>query len=308
MFTHFVRSISRVLIKGERMKVNVNKIDALKRELEIEVLQDRVKEKFEAVYEEIKKNAKIPGFRPGTAPRNILEKYHSKLAHEEVMKQLLPETYQDALKSENLDAIALPEITDVKLDSASLRYKARVELRPSIEIKSYKKIKIKKRANDVNDQDLEKALDNVKKARKIDSINEDFAHGLGYASLEEFKAALKRQLIAQKESDNRMQIEREVLDHLLKNSKFTVPESLVKRRFVELQQDLKEYFTKNHLPKEEVEKKEKEFEQKLKDQASEQVKVFLILEEIAKKEEIVSDDQMPNKVMEFLFKNADWVV
>ena len=108
------------------MKVNINKIDTLKRELEIEVPQDRVKEKFDVVYEEIKKNVKIPGFRPGTAPRSILEKHHSKLAHEEVIKQLLPETYQDALKNENLDVIALPEITDVKLDSASLRYKARV--------------------------------------------------------------------------------------------------------------------------------------------------------------------------------------
>ena len=154
---------------------------------------------------------------------------------------------------------------------------------------------------------MKKALDNVKKARKIDSINEDFAHGLGYASLDEFKAALKRQLIAQKESENRMLLEREVLDHLLKNAKFSVPESLVKRRFSELQQELREYFTKNRLPKEEIEKKEKEFEQRLKDQAQEQVKVFLVLDEVAKKEGITRDDQMPNKVIEFLFKNADWV-
>ena len=111
----------------------------------------------------------------------------------------------------------------------------------------------------------------------------------------------------QKESDNRMLIEREVLDYLLKNVKFSIPESLVKRRFSELQQELREYFTKNHLPKEEVEKKEKEFEQKLKDQAQEQVRVFLILDEIAKKENITRDNQMPNKVIEFLFKNADWV-
>ena len=289
------------------MKVNINKINTLIRELEIEVPQDRIKEKFDAVYEEIKKNAKIPGFRPGAAPRNILEKHHSGLAREEVIKQLLPETYQDALKMENLDVIALPEITDVNLDSASLRYKAKVELRPDIAVKNYKKIKIKKRTSEVGEEDLKKAFDNIKQARKIDSIGEDFAHGLGYASLDEFKTALKRQLIMQKESDNRMLIEREVLDYLLKNVKFSVPESLVKRRFSELQQELREYFTKNHLPKEEVEKKEKEFEQKLKDQAQEQVRVFLILDEIARKENITRDNQMPNKVIEFLFKNADWV-
>lgn len=288
------------------MKVKVNKIDSLKRELSIEVPKEKVKEKFDTVYEEIKKNTKIPGFRPGTAPRNILEKHHSKLAHEEVIKQLLPETYQDALKMESLDVISLPEITDVNLDGNSFRYKAKVELRPEIEIKDYKKIKIQKKSNEVSDEELEKVLENVKQSRKIDSINDDFVHSLGYGSLDEFKEALKRQLVAQKESDNRMQLEREVIGHLFKNSQFTTPEILVKRRFQELQEEVREYLRNNRLPEEEIEKKEKELEPKLKAQAEEQVKVFLVLDEIAKREQIARDDNMPNKVMEFLFKNADW--
>ena len=288
------------------MKIAVNKKDALKRELEIEVPQDRVKSAFDSVYEQIKKEAKIPGFRPGTAPRNMLEKHHSKLAHEEVIRQLLPQTYQEALKKENLDVISLPEVTEVNLNDVSLKYKATVEIRPDIDIKSYKKIKIKKKSSEVNDEDLNKVLDNIKKARKIDAINEEFAHGLGYASLDEFKNSLKRQLTAQKEADNKAQLEREVIDHLLKHSKFSIPQSLVDKRFHELQHELKDYLSKNNLPKEEAEKKEKEFEPKIKQQAEEQVKVFLVLDEIAKREGIARDDNMPNKAIEFLFKNADW--
>jgi trigger factor len=288
------------------MKVNVSKKDALKRELEIEIPQDMVKKKFDDVYEQIKKEAKIPGFRPGTVPRNLLEKHHSKLAHEEVIRQLLPETYQEALKQENLDVISLPEVTDVNLDSNSLKYKAMVEIRPEIEVKNYKKIKIQKKSNEVSSEDLDKTLESIKTSRKIDAINEEFAHGLGYASLAEFKDSLKRQLAAQKESDNRMQLERDVIEHLLKSSKFSVPQSLVEKRFHELQHDLKEYLSNNNLPKEEIEKKEKEFEPKIRAQAEEQIKVFLVLDEIAKLEGIERDDHMPNKVMEFLFKNADW--
>ena len=227
---------------------------------------------------------------------------------DKVIKQLLPESYQEALKIEALDVISLPEITDVSLDSASLRYKAKVEIRPQIQIKNYKRIKIQKKSNEVSDEELEKALDNIKKLRKIDSIDEDFAHGLGYPNLDEFKNALKRQLAAQKEQDNRAQLEHQILDYLLENSKFTTPESLVKKRFLELQHELKEYFSKSNLPKEEAEKKEKELEPKLKEQAEEQVKVFLILDEIAKGENITRDDNMPNRVIEFLFKNADWTV
>lgn len=288
------------------MKVSTNKIDALKRELNIEVSSQKVKETFDQVYEQIKKNAKIPGFRPGTAPRHILEKHHFELAREEVIKKLLPESYQEALETENLDAISLPQITDLNLTGDSLRYKAKVEIRPTIEIKNYKKIKIKKRSNDISDEALEKALDNVKKARKIESVDEDFAHSLGYAKLDELKDAFRRELIMHKETENKMQLEAEVIEHLLQNAKFSIPESMLSRRFQELQQELKKNLTKSNLAKEEIEKKENELEPKLKEQAEEQVRVFLILDEIARIEGIERNEQMPQKVMEFLFKNADW--
>jgi len=288
------------------MKVKVNKLDTLKRELEIEVGQDKVKEKFDVVYEEIKKSVKIPGFRPGTAPRNLLEKHHSKLAHEEVLKQLLPETYHDALEKEKIDAVSLPQITEVSLDNNLLKYKATLEIRPDIEIKNYKKIKIKKRSNDVNEEDLNKVLENIKQARKSEAIDDNFAHGLGYSSLSDFKDALKRQLAIQKEQENRIQLEKEIIDHLMKNSKFNVPGTLVDRRFSELRQNFREYMENNRMPKEEIEKKEKELEPKLKSQAGEEVKVFLVLDEIAKIESITRDEHMPQHVMEFLFKNAEW--
>lgn len=289
------------------MKIKVNKLNELKRELEIEVGEDKVKEKFDTVYEDIKKTTKIAGFRPGTAPRNLLEKHHSKLAHEEVMKRLLPETYHDALEKENLDAVSLPEITDINLDAKSLRYKATVEIRPDIGIKNYKNIKIKKKTNETNDEDLNKALDNIKKARKIETVDDSFAHGLGYSSLNDFKDALKRQLVMHKDSENKIQTEREVIDHLLKNAKFSIPESLVERRFKELQHNVSEYFQNNKLPKEEIEKQKNELEPKIKEQALEEVKVFLVLDEIAKLESIPRDEQMPQRVMEFLFKNAEWI-
>jgi len=289
------------------MKVSVNKVNELTRELHIEVPKEKVTDTLNQVYEEIQKTAKIPGFRPGTAPRHILEKHHAKLAQEEVVKHLLPETYQAALEQEKLEVLSLPEISELKMGPGSgLQYKATVEIRPTIEIKEYKSIKIKKRATDVTDEDLSKTLDEIKKMRNAQEINEEFAHGLGYGSLGEFKDALKRQLGAQKEQQNRAQYERDVIDYLFKHSKFTVPESLVKRRYQELKDELNNYLAQGKLPKDEIEKKEKEFEQRLQDQAHEQVKTFLLLDEIAKRENIARDDSMPTKTMEFLFKNAEW--
>jgi len=288
------------------MKVELKKTDKLQRTLDIEIPQEQVKSKFNEVYEDIKKEVKIPGFRPGTAPRHLLEKHHSKLAQEEVLKRLLPETYQKAIEQENLDVMSLPEISEVNITATSLKYKATVEIRPEIKIKSYKKIKIKRKDEEVKEEDINKFLDQIKKARKIDSIDDKIAKGFGYADLNQFKEAVKRQLIVQKESDNKMQMEEQAVGHLLKNSEFTVPKTLVERRYNELKNEMEKYMQDSRLPEEERKKKLEELDDKLKKQAEEQVKVFLILDEIANLEKIQRDNEMPKRVMEFLFQNAEW--
>jgi len=288
------------------MKIEVKKIDQLQRQLDIEITDDKVKKEFDLVYEEIKKEAKIPGFRPGTAPRHMLEKHHFKLAHEEVLKRLLPETYQKAVEQEKLEVMGLPEVTDVNLTPNSLKYKATVEIKPEIKIKSYKNIKLERKDTQAKDEDLEKFLDQIKKARKLDSIDDKVAKGFGYADLAQFKEAISRQLISQKEADNKMQLEDQVIKHLLKNSEFIVPKSLVDRRYHELKEEMEKYFQENRLPEEDRKKKLEELDGKLKSQADEQVRLFLVLDEIAKLENLEKDENMPKRVMEFLFQNAEW--
>jgi len=58
------------------MKTEVKKIDGNKRELDIEVTGELIKNKFEDVFKHIAKEAKVPGFRTGHAPRDILEKHY----------------------------------------------------------------------------------------------------------------------------------------------------------------------------------------------------------------------------------------
>jgi len=288
------------------MKVAVKKIDKIQRVLEIDIPAERVNKKFDEVYEDIKKEAKIPGFRPGTAPRNLLEKHHAQFAHEEVLKRLLPETYQEALQQEKLDVLSMPEISEVSLTSGALTYKATVEIKPEITIKSYKKISVKRTSAEVTDEDVKKFLEEIKKARKLEKIDDSLAKGFGYGSLAELKEAVKRQLIAQKEADSKAHLEEQIITHLLKNSEFTVPQSLVNKRSAELQKETEQYLRNNRLSEDDVKKKLEEFKDRLKKQAEEQVKVFLILDEIATKENLQRDDQMPKRAIEFLLQNAEW--
>ena len=102
------------------IKAEVKKIDSSKREINIEVTGDRVKNQFEEAFKKIGETAKVAGFRPGKAPRDILEKNFSREANEWVLNKLIPEVYQESVKNENLDVVDLPEISDIKIERNSL--------------------------------------------------------------------------------------------------------------------------------------------------------------------------------------------
>ena len=122
------------------MKTEVKKLDGTTREVSVEVSGEIVKNKFEDVFKRISQEANVPGFRPGHAPRDILEKHYASSAHEQVIKELVPDVYNEAINKEGLDVIEFPEISEVKLDRSNLSFKAKVEVSPSVEIKDYKGI------------------------------------------------------------------------------------------------------------------------------------------------------------------------
>ena len=289
------------------MKVTAKKSKENKIILDIEVPKDIVSKKFDVVYEQINKEAKIPGFRPGKVPRQVLEAHHAKFAREEVIKHLISESYSDSIKKENVDAIDVPEISEVKLESDILSYKAEVEVKPEINIKHYKGLKLKKNEIKIEASDIDEYLKQVKQARPKDLTHEKLAKGLGYKTKEEFMDCLSKQLHLKKENEERARLERELIDQLLKNSSFAAPKTLIEKRIHELEHQAEHQMANYGVPEDKIKERMKEFEGKFKTEAEEQVKIFLILEEIAKLEKLERDDQMVNRVIELVFAEAEWV-
>jgi FKBP-type peptidyl-prolyl cis-trans isomerase (trigger factor) len=288
------------------MKVDVKKIDQNKRELSIEVDGDSVTKKFEEAYERIAKDAKIPGFRPGKAPRDILEKHYSSIAHEEVLKGLIPQVYDQAVDSQKLDVVDLPQISEVKLDKSTLSFKATVEIKPEIKIKDYKGIKINYQNIEVGPEQIKARLDSIKESRKIENIDDALAKSLGYYAVPDLEKALEAQIYLQKENEQRIKIEQEIIKHITGESDFNLPVSLVERQLKDMISHAKVELALRGVSEEEIRKQEDKLNTQLKPEAEERVKIYLILEAIAKKENIALDDHMPSKVMEFLFREADW--
>lgn len=293
------------------MKVEVKKVDAVKRELKFEIPKERVSKKMSEVYEDLGKAAKVKGFRPGKVPRHILEARHGKLAQEEALKDLIPEVYQEGIVQENLSPIDLPEILDVHFKEGMVTFTARLDIKPEVKVGDYKGIKVTRKSSAVTNEDIEKTLEVFKKSQgegKEVAVDDAFARGLGFPSLEEFKKSLSRQMEMEKDRQNRLDVENQVVEHLLKKAKLTTPLSLVEKQLQRRLQEIEQRLKTQGLAPDAIQKKCEEIRADLKTSVEKDVKVYLILDKIGQMENIAvrEEENLAAKVMEFLLREAKW--
>jgi len=288
------------------MKTEVKKLDSTKCEINVTVSGELVKNKFEEVFAQVSKEAKVPGFRPGKAPRDVLEKHYASSVHEQVLKELVPDVYNQAIEAEKLDVIELPQITDVKLDRTSLSFKAVVEVTPEIAVKNYTNQVIKYKVVSVSSDEVKRQIDSVKESRKAEALDDKFGRSLGYPNFSELEKAVERQIFITKENQERARIENELIENITKDLEFKIPQGLVERQTQDMLRQTKIDLAMKGIPRDKIEAQEKLLLEGIQPEAKKQVKVYLVLSQIAKKENIAIDDHMPRKVMEFLLREADW--
>lgn len=293
------------------MKVNIKKIDATKREMKFEVPPDRVTKTLDEIYDSIGKKARIKGFRAGKAPRHVVESEHGALAQEETIRKIIPEVYQEALTREQITPIDLPEIRDVELKDGAMRFTALFDIKPEVRIKNYKGIKVKRKGSQVTEDEINKTLDYFRQSQGGDkgmTVDDSFARGLGYPDLATFKQTLTRQLEIDKDRQNRIDIENQVVNALLKDAKLSVPQGLVKKQMEHRIREARQRMQSQNMSEEDMAKQEENLRKNLKDPVERDVKVYLVLDKIAQLENIriAQGEQLPAKVMTFLLKEAHW--
>ena len=141
------------------MKVHVEEISPIKKKVHVEVPEDHVAKEIDSFYDELKKKAKIKGFRPGKAPRSILERYFKDYTTGEVLQRLIQETFPKALSEVSCSPVAPPAFDPQELESGKpFRYAAIVEVKPEIKIEDYAGLNLEGKKEDVGDEELEERL------------------------------------------------------------------------------------------------------------------------------------------------------
>jgi len=147
-----------------KLKINVKEVNSCEKILTIDVPSELVAEEFSHFYESVGKQAKIPGFRPGHAPKHVVALHFRDEARQEVLKQLVSRTFHDAVKQEEIPVIGYPRIENVEFDETRLKFKAHVEMRPKIKIDKYVGLSAKREPVQVNPSEIEEALRRIQES------------------------------------------------------------------------------------------------------------------------------------------------
>lgn len=137
------------------MKVTTERVPDSQVVLEIEVEPERVERSLDQAYKRLANRARIPGFRPGKAPRHLIERtYGQEVLMQEALDKLIPEVYKEAVAEQDIDPIDVPNVEVETLDP--VKFKATVAVRPTVDLGDYKdSIKVEKSAQAVTDDEVD---------------------------------------------------------------------------------------------------------------------------------------------------------
>jgi trigger factor len=142
------------------VNVSVENLAPCKKLLRVELDAKSVDEIFDGITKDFQKQAALPGFRPGKAPRAMVVKKYSSEIKDEAKRKLIGENYRKALDEQKIHAIGLPDIEEIQFEQGqTLIFAATVETAPEFQLPEYKGLPAKVETKTVTDADVAKAID-----------------------------------------------------------------------------------------------------------------------------------------------------
>lgn len=147
------------------MKSTVEKLSPTRVRINVEVPFTELEPDIDRAFKQLAKQIRLPGFRPGKAPRKLLEARVGRGAVlEQVVNDALPARYSEAITSESLQPIGQPEIEVTKLeDNEELVFTAEVDIRPEIELPELGDLTITVDPISVADEDVDAEIEALQK-------------------------------------------------------------------------------------------------------------------------------------------------
>ena len=265
----------------------------------------------------LRKDANVPGFRPGKVPDNILmEKLGAQGLLQEASELAIQDAYPMVVIKNEIHTIGRPEITITKLAEGNpLEFKAKTAIAPEVKLPDYKKIAKNEMAVkedvEIDEKELETVLKDIQKVRTraqkelapdaevkdedLLPLTDEFVAGLGnFKTVDEFKKQVQENMVKEKEIRNKEKKRVTLSERIIEKSKIDLPQVLVdselEKMKAQFQEDVARMGVEFDDYLKQINKTEEDLQKEWTETAAKRAKLQLILNKIA-----VAEDIQPQK-------------
>ena len=155
-------------VKWEKTESNVGV-------LEVEVDKDRFSEALDVAFKKVVQRVNVPGFRKGKVPRKLFEaRFGVESLYQDAVDYLLPRAYDEAVRESGIEPVAMPDVDVVQLEAGKpFIFKAKVTVKPEVELGDYKGLEIKDKPFEVDDNAVNEELEQIRKQHAQIDVVED---------------------------------------------------------------------------------------------------------------------------------------
>lgn len=146
------------------MLLNYEDLSPIKKSVEVEIPASLVSSEAQKVTTEFSRHAKLPGFRPGKIPANVIRSRFAKEIQEEVISRLLPLSFREAIADKGVEPVGDPELErlDPYIEGAPVKFKANFEVKPKIELHEYRGLEVDDKKIEVTEADVDEMVERLR--------------------------------------------------------------------------------------------------------------------------------------------------
>ena len=149
------------------MKTNSKKLGKCQVELTVTLDADETKAIVKDVEKAFVREAKLPGFRPGKVPIELIRKEFAQGLKQETDRAIFQRNTTDAIKAAELDEVAIADVKDITFNAQGASFVATVEVKPTFKLPAYKGVKLGKSDAKVEDKAVEEQLQRLRTAESL---------------------------------------------------------------------------------------------------------------------------------------------
>ena len=295
------------------MKIRSQNREGNKVSLEVEEEYSRFEESVGRALTEIGKEVKIPGFRPGKAPKEMIERAVNREAVEaRAAQNLISELYPSILDEAKIDPVDYPSVEILEQKSKKpFVFKIAVDVYPEVKLGKYKGLKVEKKKVEVNEEEILKVLGNLQQRmaktgpegkKELMPLDDEFAKKVSrFGTLAELKEELRGVMRRDREAEADADLKNKLIAAVSAEAKVDIPPGMVEREIEIMLDELRASLSRSNLSLEDylkgIKKEEKTLREELRKSAEIRVRGKVVLREVASAEKMkITEEEMKEEI------------